>query len=174
MIFKLAFVLLSALVQTTVLAESTPTRLERAAQDIRAGGEERTNHLRTMKKSQVSASIAIEDSGAPEEDIPDQRALKKRRRRKSLPSNQRKETESRDDDEEEGWEDESSEPWSRGTFEVAAKRRDNVEVCTPSQSQVGDMLVLFIRYVHSHDVCFIMRSKWLNFLSIFSSQFLRR
>jgi hypothetical protein len=143
MIFKLALVLLSALGQTTVLVESTST-------DIRAGGEKRTSHLRKMKKVQVAALIAIKDGDAFDEHIPDQRALKKKRRRRKPRSTpiSNMETKSCDSDKEDGWEVESNEPWSHGTFEVAAKSRDNVEVCTPSWSQVGDMLVLFIRYVH--------------------------
>lgn len=48
-------------------------------------------------------------------------------------------------DNEDGVEEDSNEPWSRGTFKVAAKQRDSVYVCAPSLSQIGDILVLFIR-----------------------------
>jgi hypothetical protein len=149
MIFKPAFALISALVQTTVVAKSTSTRLGQIAQDIKAGGEKHTYHLRELRKVQVDTSITIKDGGAIDDDIPNHRTLKKSRqtrRRKPKPNNS-SDTGLPDanNEEEDSWEDESNEPWSRGTFEVAAKRKDTFEVCAPSRSQVGDILILFLR-----------------------------
>ena len=143
MSFKLAIVLLSALVQTAVLAESTSSRLGRTVQIIKAGGDGDThaNHLRKATKVQddMLTTIALLDGGNIDK-VQDVRALRRRRRRRSRRSRRsRGDTKIGDD------EDENREDWNHGTYEVAAKRRDSIEVCAPSESKHGDTLFLFLR-----------------------------
>ena len=153
MIFKLLIVLLSALVQTAVLAESTSLRLGRTAQIIKAGGDGDThaNHLRKATKVQNGASttIALLD-GDNIDEIQNVRALRRRRRRRrrrsrgdTKPDTTLYSASSRDGDGDD--EDEYREDWNHGTYEVAAKRRDSIEVCAPSASKHGDTLFLFLR-----------------------------
>ena len=159
MIFKLAIVLLSALVQNAVLAESTSSRPGRTVQIIKAGGDgdTRANHLRKATKFQdgTSTTIALLD-GENIDEVQDARALRRRRRRRSRRSRRsRGDTEpdtthatlssasSRNDDGDD--EDENLKDWNHGTYEVAAKRRDSIEVCAPSASKHGDTLFLFLR-----------------------------
>jgi hypothetical protein len=152
MIFKLAIVLLSALVQTAVLAESTSPRLGRTVQIIKAhgDGDKRANHLRTATKVQdgTSTTIALLDGDSIDE-VQDVRALRRRRRRRSRRSrgdtkpDTTHATLSSDDDGDD--EDENRNDWNHGTYEVAAKRRDSIEVCAPSASKHGDTLFLFLR-----------------------------
>ena len=158
MIFKLAVVVIMSILSQTDAAE------------IKANGDDkkRISHLRAVKKVQADASIAIKDA------FSNQRALKRRRRGKAskkdrddpieppcgngncdpgetyllcprdCPDPSHEPIEPSDEDEE--WEEDSDEPWCRGTFEVIARsNRNTVEVCAPSQSQVGDFLFLFIR-----------------------------
>jgi hypothetical protein len=152
MIIKLAIVLLSALVQTAVLAESTSSRLGRTAQIIKAGGDgdTRANHLRKATKVQdgTSTTIALLD-GDNIDEVQDVRALRRRRRRSrrsrgdTKPDTTLSSALPRDDDDD--VEDENREDWNHGTYEVAAKRRDSIEVCAPSASKHGDTLFLFLR-----------------------------
>jgi hypothetical protein len=163
MIFKLAIVLLSALVQTAVLSESISLRLGRTTQVIEAGGDGDTsaNHLRKATKVQDGASttIALQD-GDNINEVQDVRALRRRRRRpRRRPRRRRRRrrrprgdtrpdtiltsARSRDDDGDD--EDENHEDWNHGTYQVAAKRRDSIEVCAPSESNHGDTLFLFLR-----------------------------
>ena len=156
MIFKLAIVLLSALVQTAVLSESISLRLGRTAQVIQAGGDGDTsaNHLRKATEVQDGAptTIALLD-GDNIDEVQDVRALRRRRRRRRRRS-RRSRGDTRPDtilssvlshDDDGVDEDENHEDWNHGTYEVAAKRRDSIEVCSPSASEHGDTLFLFLR-----------------------------
>jgi hypothetical protein len=122
---KFAIVLLSTLAQCAVLVESSSTRLGRTAQDIKAGGdgEKQTNHLRKTKTVQGGESIAHQDGetineGDSSSFIPGLRALRG---------------------------ENDSKNWNHGTYKVAAKRRDSMEVCSPSATRGGDTLFLFLR-----------------------------
>lgn len=124
MLVKLAIVLLFTLAQTVVLVGSTFTGLVRAGHFIKADGkgEEETHNLRKMKKGQVDESIALQDGDTIDMDdspiIPGLRALRR---------------------------ENNSKNWNHGTNEVAAKRRDRMEVCAPSTTKDGDTLFLFLR-----------------------------
>lgn len=121
MLFKFAIVLTSMLAETAVFVGSTSTRLGRTAQSISTGGygETETIQLRKMKKVQVEEAIALHDSESSDKNEPPSfRGLRKAN---------------------------DSEDWNHGTVEVAAKRRDSIEICAPSAAKDGDTLFLFLR-----------------------------
>ncbi|KAL3797058.1 hypothetical protein ACHAW5_009644 [Stephanodiscus triporus] len=124
MIVKFAIVLLSTLARCAVLVESSSTRLGRAAQDIKAGGdgERQTNHLRKMKTVQGGESIAHHDGETINEAdsssfIPGLRALRG---------------------------EDDSKNWNHGSYAVASKRSGNIKLNVPQDTQVGDTLFLFL------------------------------
>lgn len=121
MLFKFAIVLTSMLAETAVIVGSTSTRLGRTAQSISAGGhgETETLQLRKMKKVQVETAITSHDSEATDKnESPSFRGLR---------------------------EANNSKDWNHGTNEVAAKRKDSIEICAPSAAKDGDTLFLFLR-----------------------------
>ncbi len=164
MIFKLALVVIMSILSQTDAAEIKAN----------GDGKKRISHLRAVKKVQADASIAIKNEGVSP-DVSNQRALKRRRGKaskkdrddpieppcgngncdpgetyllcpKDCPAPSDEPIEPSNDDDDEEWEEDSDEPWCHGTFEVIKKsNRNTVEVCAPSQSQVGDFLFLFIR-----------------------------
>ena len=119
-----AIVLLSTFSQYAVLVESGSTRLGRTAQDITGGdGKKQANHLRKMKTVHGGESIAHQDGETIDEGdsssfIPGLRSLRGENDLKN---------------------------WNHGTYKVSAKRRDSMEVCSPSATRDGDTLFLFLR-----------------------------
>jgi hypothetical protein len=121
MLVKLAILLLFTLAQTVVLVGSTSTGLGRAGHFIKADGkvEKETHNLRKMKKGQIDELISLQDGDTDVSPIiPGLRALRR---------------------------ENNSKNWNHGTIEVAAKRRDRMEVCAPSATKDGDTLFLFLR-----------------------------
>jgi hypothetical protein len=158
MIFKLALVVIMSILSQTDTAE------------IKANGDDkkRISHLRAVKKVQADASIAIKDSNQRALKRTRRGKASKKDRDdpndppcgngncdpgetyllcpKDCPAPSDEPIEPSNDDDDEEWEEDSDEPWCHGTFEVIKKsNRNTVEVCAPSQSQVGDFLFLFIR-----------------------------
>ena len=91
------------------------TRLGRTAQDIEVGGDGEKQTNHLRKMKTVQGGESIADSSSF---IPGLRALRG---------------------------ENDSKNWNHGTYKVAAKRRDSMEVCSPSATRGGDTLFLFLR-----------------------------